>query len=174
MFLYVLILSMLLGVTMKVADLLDEHGLRWFKGSPVLFGLLWGTFGALLILANNTIANIMLAMNIAFLVRNRLDYMNHQLAAAIVLITFLAYATFKPQIFLVFFLWIVIFGFVDDYLDTVKTSRLVFELNRMLPYRLSTLVYSGVTGRWIVFASFLAFTVTYDVTKYIGEKHGVY
>ncbi len=73
----ILLYALLFAITMKVADLFDEHGLKWFKGSTILFGFLWGGFGALLVLSNNTIANIMLAMSLAFLVRNRLDYLNH-------------------------------------------------------------------------------------------------
>ncbi len=47
--LLVLIFASLYGVTMKVADLLNEHGLKLFRGSAILFGILWGFFGALLV-----------------------------------------------------------------------------------------------------------------------------
>ena len=43
-----------------------------------------------------------LAMNIAFIVRNRLDYLNHQAAATIIIISFLFFAKFEPIIFLAF------------------------------------------------------------------------
>ena len=98
----IILYALLYGITMKIADLFNEHGLKWFKGSKILFGLLWGAFGALLILSNNTIANIMLAMNLAFIIRNRLDYINHQIAASIIIISFLFSSIFNPTLFLVF------------------------------------------------------------------------
>ena len=42
----ILIFAALYGITMKIADLLDEHGLKWFKGSAIIFGILWGLFGS--------------------------------------------------------------------------------------------------------------------------------
>ena len=98
----ILFCAVLYGITMKLADLLNEHNLKWFKGSALIFGILWGAFGALLIFSNNAIANIILAMNIAFIVRNRLDYLNHQAAATIIIISFLFFAKFEPIIFLAF------------------------------------------------------------------------
>ena len=39
------------GVTNKLADLMNEHGLYWFRCCNLLFGFIWGGLGALLILA---------------------------------------------------------------------------------------------------------------------------
>ena len=36
----ILLFALLYGVTMKIADLLNEHGFKWFKGSAIIFGLL--------------------------------------------------------------------------------------------------------------------------------------
>ena len=168
--LFVTAVSLLFGISMKIADFLDEHGLKWFKGSAVLFGILWGTLGAVLVIYDTALANVILAMNIAFLLRNRLDYFNHQLAATIIIVSFLFSSVFNPNIFIPFLIWLVAFGSIDDHLDSVKVSRWIFELNRLLPYRLSTFVYSMITGQWVVFASILAFSIAYDVTKYTGEK----
>ena len=33
------------GITVKVADLLNEHGLKWFRGSPLLLVTLAGRSG---------------------------------------------------------------------------------------------------------------------------------
>ena len=38
---FVVIYAILFGITMKIADLLDEHGLKSFKGADILFGFLW-------------------------------------------------------------------------------------------------------------------------------------
>src|SRR3989344_9269554 len=90
----ILLYSALFGLTMKIADLFDEHEMRWFKGDALLFGLLWGFFGILLVLSRIDIANVTLAMILAFLVRMRLDYRNHVIASTMIIIAFLWQSTF--------------------------------------------------------------------------------
>jgi len=171
----ILLCSILYGITMKIADLLDEHGLKYFKGSDLLFGIFWGIFGALLVLSNDIIANIILAMNIAFLIRRRIDYLNHAIAISIIIITFLFYSLINVTVFLVFYLIFLIFGGLKDYADDFLKKRkgLFFTLNEsMLYYPIPTFVYSLIYGNWIVFFVFLFYTVFYDLTKYYYKKHG--
>jgi len=170
-----LIYAALYGVTMKIADLLDEHGLKLFKYSNLLFGALWGSFGALLILNHPIVANIILAMNVAFLIRRRIDYLNHAIAITIILITFLFYGSIEPVLFLVFYFIFLIFGSLKDYIDDVlkKKEGLLVKLNEaMLYYPVPTLIYSLIYGNWIVFYAFLLYTISYDLTKYYAAKQG--
>ena len=113
----IIIYSALFGITMKIADLLDEHGLRLFKGASLLFGLSWGFFGLLLIMSDAFIASLILATVIGFLVRMKLDYQNHAMAAAIIIIGFLL---FQPLIPLVFFPFFLIFISLGTLWDTVR------------------------------------------------------
>ena len=172
---FLILYAILYGITMKIADLLDEHGLKLFKGSGILFGVLWGIFGALLILGHNTIANIILAMNIAFIIRNRLDYLNHQIATSIIIISFLFFAIFQPWLFLTFFFIFLIFGSIKDYIgDTLKLKKgIMFHFNeRSWYYYILTLIYSIYTGIWMVFFVFALYKLSYDITKYIAAKKG--
>lgn len=171
----IIVAAILYGITMKVADLLDEHGLKWFRGSAILFGILWGTFGAALVISNNTIANIILAMNVAFIIRQRLDYLNHQIAASIIIITFLFVAAFNPILFIIFYIIFLVFGFLKDYIDDKlnKKKGVVIALSEsMLYYPIPTFIYCLLYGNWIVFWAFLLYTVSYNVTKYIAKKRG--
>ena len=167
--------AILHGITMKIADLLDEHGLKWFRGSAILFGFLWGGFGVLLVSSNNTIANIILAMNIAFIARNRLDYINHQIAASIIIISFLFNATLSPILFLSFYAIFLVFGSLRDYVgDRIKNKnklQLVYD-NVQLYYIIPTFIYCLIYGKWIVFWAFTFHSITYDTTKYIYGKKG--
>ncbi|MBU0648529.1 hypothetical protein KJ969_00235 [Patescibacteria group bacterium] len=166
--------AILYGMTMKVADLLNEHGLKWFRGSAVFLGVLWGVFGSLLVISNQNIANIILAMNIAFIIRNRLDFLNHQIAAAIIIISFLFFSTFNPTLFVVFFIIFLIFGSLKDYVgDILKKKGMLATLNEaMLYYPIPTFTYCSIYGNWIIFWAFLLYTVSYDCTKYIAKKRG--
>jgi predicted CDP-diglyceride synthetase/phosphatidate cytidylyltransferase len=162
---------------MKVADLFNEHGLKWFKGSNILFGFLWGIFGSLLILGDNIVANIILAMNIAFIIRNRLDYLNHQLATSIIIISFLFTAEFNPIIFSIFFSIFLIFGALKDHFDDTLTNKrhrkrdtLYYIIELMPYYTIPTFIYSLIANNWIVFYVFLLYTVAYNLTKYFAHK----
>lgn len=171
----ILLYAVLYGVTMKIADLLDEHGLRLFKYGDLLFGVLWGSFGALLILSNPIIANIILAMNIAFLIRRRIDYLNHAIAITIILMTFLFSASINFALFIVFYFIFLIFGSLKDYVDDIlkKKKGLLVNLNEaMLYYPVPTFIYCLLYGNWIAFYAFLIYTVFYDLTKYYAVKRG--
>lgn len=162
------------GLTMKIADLLNEHGLKWFKGSALLFGILWGAFGALLVMSSNEVANIILAMNVAFITRGRLDRINHQVATTMIIIGFLYISTFNPLLFFVFYLIFLIFGSLEDYADVFRKKHLSFAfLNEtMWYYPVSTFVYCLKYGHWIIFGAILSFMICYDLTKYVASKCG--
>ena len=170
----ILLYAILYGATMKIADLLDEHGLKLFKYSNLLFGVLWGLFGALLVLSNPVVANIVLAMNIAFIIRMRIDYLNHAVALTIILITFLFCGSINPVLFLVFYFIFLIFGSLEDIDDVLKRkeSLLIRLSGTMFYYPVSALIYCLIYGNWIVFYVFLLYIASYDLTKYYAAKRG--
>jgi len=152
--LLIILSAFLFGITMKIADLFDEHGLKDFKGCNILFDVLWGIFAGILIFSNNIIANIILAMNLAFLVRNRLEYLNHQIATSIVIISFLFNSIFNPILFFTFYIIFVIFGSLRDYIgDKIKEKTKLQSIydNVMWYYPIPTLIYCIINGNWIVF-----------------------
>ncbi len=169
-----IIYAILYGLTMKIADLLNEHGLKWFKGAPMIFGLLWGIFGCLLVTVDPILANIILAMNVAFILRNRLDYPNHQLASSMIIIVFLFTAKFLPIVFIVFYLTFLIFGSLKDYVDDVlkKHRGFIVLLNELMwYYPAATFIYCLGYGQWLIFWTLLAYTIAYNAVKYIAKKH---
>ncbi len=161
------------GVTMKVADLLDEHGLKLFRGAPLLFGLAWGAFGVALVAGDVAVANVVLAMNVAFIIRNRLDYLNHRIAASMIIVAFLLTSRFDPLLFLAFYVAFLAFGSIKDYLDDdVRSSSPAALLSEaMLYYPIPTLIYCLAYGNWIVFWVFLAYTISYNVTKLVARRY---
>ena len=171
----IIIWACLYGLFMKIADLLNEHGLKWFKGSGQLFGFLTGITGSLLILSDPVIANIIGAMVIAFFIRGRMDRLNHQLAGTIMTITFLFSSSFQPMLFGIFYVIFLIFGSlkdcVDDYLKKRKGAfALLSEI--MLYYPIPTLIYCLMYGNWIVFWVFFCYTLFYNLIKYYYKKKG--
>ncbi len=168
----IIFIAALYGATMKLADLCDEHGLRLFRGDAILFGILWGVSGSLLVLYDEHIANIMLAMNLAFIVRGRLDYRNHQIAASFIIITFLFSSPLHHFLFGVFYVTFVIFGSIKDYMgDVVKKKGLVATFFESMPYYpIPALLYSLLTGNWIIFIAFFTYTISYNAVKYVTPR----
>ncbi len=171
-----LVYSVLFGLTMKIADLLDEHGLKLFKGSALFFGILWGGFGAMMILGNNILANFFLALLIHWILRYRIDYLNHGVAASIMLIVFLYNL---PNFAINWLLFLVVFviysahGLLNDAADRKEISGIwakYFKSNShyfTIPIILTFInpVY------WIVLATSVLHIVSYETTKWFGEKY---
>lgn len=157
-----------LGATMKIADLLDEHGLKWFPGDKMLFGILWGFFGILLILSRADIANILLARILAYIPRKRLDYFNHALAAIVIIIAFLWKSSFSPIVFFSFFAIFLIFGYIRDYYGNHRQKKdILFAINEPgFYYIVATLIYSFLVREYTAFFAFTLMQLSYNFIKY--------
>ena len=171
-----LVYSVLFGLTMKVADLLNEHGLKLFKGSTLLFGILWGSFGATMILGNNILANFFLALLIHWILRYRIDYLNHSVAASIMLIVFLYNLpnfAIDWLLFLVVFVIYSIHGLLNDAADRREIGGIwakYFESNSH--YFTIPIILTFINpAYWIVLATSVLHIVSYETTKWFGKKY---
>lgn len=160
--------SFILGVATKFADLLDEHGLFLFNGAALLSGILWGSLFALLFL-NNLFASFYLALLLHWLIRNRLDYLNHQVAASIVIISSLI---ILPQLNWLLFsicLFALLFsGLSTDYGLMRKTYFSKYNLFVFFAISLLALIKNPIY--WFVFLSFLVNSIGYQLMKLFEKK----
>lgn len=171
----VILLSILLAVTMKTADNLNEHGLKLFKGANILFGILWGIFGALLILKNNFLANLWLAVFIGLTVRGKQDMLNHGLGFGIIFSAFLMIFNkflFLPKIYWFFFIAMMISGLTHDYLSSRKDIKKIYSelFHSLFFYTAVPFVFAIFTKIWIGFYSLFSFVITYEIIRYIQVK----
>ncbi len=168
----ILIYSALFGVFAKIADLLDEHGFKWFRGSAVLFGILWGVFFSLLIVSNNLVANFWMAILIHWILRRKIDFLNHGVAAAIILLVFIwnipNFVVDWLLILSVFVVYVIV-GLLREF-DKISQSWLV-ELNLQGFILLFVLLFLNF-AYWIVLASFFVNTLVYQGVKRFGAKRG--
>ena len=164
----ILLYSALFGLTMKIADLFDEHKMRWFKGDALLFGFLWGIFGILLVLSRADVANVTLAMILAFVVRMRIDYRDHAIATVMIIIAFIWKSTFDLAIFPIFFLTFLIFGWLRDYLGDVRKKKdWLYKINEPAWYYIiSPLIYGIFSNNWVIFFVFAVYVIFYYCAKY--------
>lgn len=173
------VLSVLFSVTMKIADLLNEHGLKWFKYADILFGILWGAFGSFLALRDTAIANVLLAMMVGFVIRKRLDYTNHIIAFAIIVSTIFGFSAIVPKIFFPFATTIVVLGLIKDLKyskNKSKFSKFIEKVYLYIPliYAAPSLVYSIFYGNWSVFAAFFLYDLSYNITRIIAKRRNWY
>lgn len=170
----VMVVAGLYGLTMKTADLLDEHGLKLFRGANLVAGVLWGIFGSWLILTDRDLGNILLAQIVTYLVRGRLDYLNHRIGATIMIITFLIGGQFQPFLFGIFGVIFLIFGSLRDYIGNVRDQRdFWYWLNEPAWYYvIPPFVYSLVTGNWLIFGVLAIYRASYNSLKYLAPRLG--
>lgn len=168
------VVTALYGLTMKIADLFNEHGLKpWFRRSDLWFGILWGVLGGALIVMNETAATLVVAMTVAFIVRMRIDYRNHAIATVIILTTTVLHGGIDKTEFLFLLVMFSIFGAVKDYLDdTWQLTTPFAKAYEFAHYYVAVpAAWSVCTGHWLVTALGTTYIVFYDVAKYaIGKK----
>jgi len=172
----ILILSFLLGLSMKTTDLHNEHGAKLFKKSSFLFGILTGILGSLLLLGPTSLAIFWSATFLTYLIKGQVDYLNHRISALIIFLTFvlnLEKISIEWQSFIFFLSAIGITGLLNKFwVERKKTPPLITTFFRWrMHYNLIALFYSFFTGVWIVFFSRLIFSLGYEAANFfIGEK----
>lgn len=82
---YVFITAIIFGFAADMADLLDEHGLKWFKHADLLFGILWGAAGVVMMLLYPPTAIFLVGVVLYWIIVGKIDYLNHQIASVMIL-----------------------------------------------------------------------------------------
>lgn len=177
--LLVVIFSCLFAITMKIADMHDEHGMHLFKHADILFGFCWGAFGAVLVLMDTATANAIFAMMLGYVIRRRLDYTNHIIAFSIVSGVFLLSATLIKETFFAFWVSFTFLGMIKDlkYLNKPgKIASLVRIIYLYIPliYALPTLIYGIIYNDWYAFCSMFMFDLSYNITRLVSQKQTWY
>lgn len=175
----IILYAVLFGFTMKMADLLGEHGLKWFKGSALVFGILFGSFGALMILSDNILANFFIAMLIHWTLRFRIDSLEHGFAGAIMFTTFvlnLSNFIFNPFVFWITLIPFSIFGLLNDIADKKKIKGFIDKLaESQLHYFIFPLILLMINIEYgIILIVSLGHIFSYETTKYVFKKKGYF
>lgn len=163
------------GITMKMADLFDEHGLKSLFCSRMVFGMLWGALGLLLVLENSSLAAVFVAMNLAFILRNRLDYRNHQLAASLILVGFVVFRqSVDMNLFILSYSVFLAFGSVKDTWDDIRHGKgVLYWVSESMWYYPVVGIGALLLGYGnAVLVSLVSYTVGYNIVKLISKRFG--
>ncbi len=171
----ILLYTVLFGSCMKIADLLNEHGLKWFKGSAIIFGILWGFWGAILILSNNLLAIFFLALLVHYILRYRIDYLNHGIAVSIMLLVFLYNLpnfTIDWLLFLVIFITYSVHGLFNDAVDRKEIGGIWAKYFKSNSHYFTIPIILTIVNPiyWIVLAVSALHIISYEITNYFGIK----
>ena len=79
-------LSFLFGVTQKLADGHHEHGLNFFPGAGIVFGVLFGVLGFYLISYSPVLQAVYLAPLLYWFYKKKIDCLYHAIAAVLMLL----------------------------------------------------------------------------------------
>ena len=171
--LMIILISVLWGVTEKIADLTDEHGLKLFKGANITFGVLWGFFLALLAINQNVVvSSLAIAMLMSYILRYRIDYLNHGIAAIIVLFAFFEKGAIIDWGALLFFFTVFGLGGLIHGSLAEKPGIKKFMgkwLTSFFEYRvyiyLFPLFFSVYTGEWLAFLVASSHMLAYEAVR---------
>lgn len=110
--LQIIFLSLLFGITQKLADAVNEHNTSLFKGSNLVFGILFAIVGSLLIVTNSVFYNFYIGLVIYWLLANKLDYFKHQISASIIILVAFSHKLFFELIIVdILFVVLIFFNF---------------------------------------------------------------
>lgn len=165
-----IILSVLFAACMKVAHEIGDERLKFFKGSGILFGLLWGGFAANLILFDNTLANIWMAALAGWILRSKITHFNIALGATMMFLTYLfgnEHLLFDRNVFLLFFGVMAASGLIHDMLYKYEVlDRKKSELmHSLIFFTFLPFFYSFYFENWLIFASLFSFMLAYEITR---------
>ncbi|MBU3924119.1 MAG: hypothetical protein KJ592_04330 [Nanoarchaeota archaeon] len=180
--LLILSFAFLLGFISKTADLLNEHGLKWFKHIDTFLGLIWGSMGAYLVYIDPNLATVYITTVLYWFIRIKLDYPNHAIAGVIISLTTLWVAKYNPNFSWYYtfwlFLWLTISGYINTYLKDhyeINNPSLKSFLRLRLRYYAGPLVFSLIISNYLPFiATILGMLGTEIVTIWFDkyEKTG--
>jgi hypothetical protein len=121
----VILLSILFGISQKIADALNEHGTFLFKYANLFFGVLFGFFGMLLITHDKVFLEFYLGLVLYWLLAGKLDFFNHQLSATLILISGLVvFNDYYPNIINVIFVIVLSLSFrIFKKIALIKNSK---------------------------------------------------
>lgn len=170
----VIILSVMFAVFMKISYSISEGNLKVFKGGGVLFGFLWGMAGSYLILYDNTLANVWMAVLVGWVLRSKMNHFPNAMAGTMMLLTFFLNNNnfiFQRSPFLTFFYGVLLIGLPHEYLSrrgvVCRAKSELFQ--SIFFYTLLPLGYSLITKNWLVFASMFSFMLVYELTRKLTQ-----
>lgn len=157
--------AFLTGLFTKLADIANDDGLKVSKKLNILFGLIWGIFGSLVVLGSPLVAAFYLGILFSWIHRYKLDNYSHGIGGSIILATiFYIHPTSKLQIIIaaVTFVLFTLFGLLSRYKFLNKNVFVEYNVYSFVFLAAMAIIYPQV---WLVVAASLANVIGYHLVK---------
>tara|TARA_B100000315_G_C14444309_1_gene526102 strand:+ start:264 stop:797 length:534 start_codon:yes stop_codon:yes gene_type:complete len=166
--LIILLNAFITGVLTKAADLFVEHGYKSSNTIRILLGIGWGFFGSLVVIGSPLVGSFYFAILLSWIVRYKLDYYNHGIGGALILITIFFVQPTGMLVNLILFPTLILFTFFGILSREYKLKN---KLSWFHKYNIYSFIYIGILAYiypevWIVF--FASFT---NVLGYHGVRY---
>lgn len=142
------------GITSKFADLINEHGISWFKHSSQILGLIWGTLALALTLSDPYAAVVWIATVAYWFLVCKLDNFNHAFAGVcVVLAGIYMYGQGGVSLPLTIGLlvWLTASGYANTYLKRRHRDNVLLQrfLRLRMRYYIGPVVLGAAMGTWV-------------------------
>jgi hypothetical protein len=166
----VLVNAFLTGLFTKVADIANDDGFKVGNALNILFGILWGIFGALVVLGNTDIAAFYFGILLSWIHRYKLDNYSHGIGGSIVLAAIFYVHPISPVQLLITVgscALFTIFGLLSRHEVIRKNSFMNYNGYSFLFLVAIACFHSNI---WIVIAASLANVIGYHGVKRWWKK----
>jgi hypothetical protein len=171
----ILLTMFIVGILVKIVDMVEDDGLGLHKIINIIFGVVYGFFIALLINNVPLIAPLLLGTVIGVILSGRIDGHGHYFGIGS--FVFFLFFLGVPEIsipFLLLFTLVCVFEeainmLVDNNKIKNKLIKKTFKLRPLL--EITALLVSVFTGFWLIWFSILIFDIGYLSTKTILQKY---
>jgi hypothetical protein len=160
---------------MKMADLMDEHGLKASKFTKIVMGIAWGGFGSILLIHDRLLASVYIALLFSFIFRAKIDYLNHGIGATIMLLVYIFQLQrnimkLSEGLFFLFFFCFLIPGLLHDFIANKSKEKVSMELlHTVITYLIIPFGYSVFSCNPQVFYSLFLYALGYEITRFLGN-----
>ncbi len=160
------------GVLTKLADLFVEHGYKASSKIKILLGIGWGIFGSLVVIGNPLIGAFYFAILLSWIIRYKLDYYNHGIGGALILLTLFYIRPDGILVNLILFPTLILFTFFGI---LSREYGLKDRLSWFHRYNAYSFIYLGILAYfysevWMVFFASLANVLGYHGVRYLFKE----
>ncbi len=166
------IIQLLIGIFTKLTDAIVDDGLKLIKNIEYVFGVIYGSLIAYLIINYPVITPLLLGTIIAVILTKKIDHKAHFLGILIVAVSlFFIDLKFNYFLLIIFLVAALLDEVLNDYFDKRKIKN---TISKIFKYRIlletTALLVSIILNQWILFFAILSFDIGYISTSYLTQK----
>jgi len=168
----ILLSAFITGIFTKAADLFVEHGHKTSNFKKILLGIAWGFFGSLVVFGSPLLAAFYLAILLSWIIRYKLDYYNHGIGGALILLAIVYVQPSGKLVALILIPTLILFTLFGILSREYKMKK---KLSWFHKYNVYSFIYLAILAYfysevWIVFLASLANVFGYHGIRYIFKE----